>query len=307
MKKSFQTIICATDLSDFSNIAITYGLGLARVFDAALHVCHVVDLTGTAIYRQGFYAPAAMEAQALQYAEEQLGALSERYKANWRTLLKTGHPADMLTRSALETGADLAVIAAHGRSGLKRLVIGSVTERLMRTLPCPMLVVRNLDPKVAATPERGVAFKRILVGCDFSPDSSLAFEYGLSLAQEFQSELHLVHVIRPSLYEDLLKTGSHPDETKNLRDQLKERLSAQVPQEAYHWCSPKISLMAGQPHEELTKYAVLHETDLIVLGIRGRSLVEALLVGSTTDRVVRQAPCPLLAVGSAAREGASLE
>ena len=303
MKKSFERIICATDLSDFSNITVAYGIGLARLFDAELFVCHVVDLAGTAIYRQGFYAPAAMEAQALQYAEEQLTALAGRHGTAWKALIKSGHPADMLTRSARETAADLAIIASHGRSGLKRLVIGSVAERLMRTLPCPILIVRSIDPEIAAEPARGLAFKRILVGCDFSPDSNLAFEYGISLAQEFQSELHLVHVIRPSLYEDLLKTGQppFPGVPENLQDQLKARLGDLVPQEAYHWCTPKISLMAGQPHEELTKYAVLHENDLIVLGIRGRSLVETLFVGSTTDRVARQAPCPLLAVGASAR------
>ena len=64
----------------------------------------------------------------------------------------------------------------------------------------------------------------------------------------------------------------------------------------YDWCTPKTILLAGHPHEELTKYAVVNEIDLIVLGVRGHSLVETMFVGSTTDRVVREAPCPVLSV-----------
>lgn len=69
-----------------------------------------------------------------------------------------------------------------------------------------------------------------------------------------------------------------------------------VPEDARDWCKPKVTLLGGQPHEELTKYAVVNNLDLIVLGVRGQSLVEKLFVGSTTDRVIRRAPCPVLSV-----------
>jgi nucleotide-binding universal stress UspA family protein len=74
-----------------------------------------------------------------------------------------------------------------------------------------------------------------------------------------------------------------------------------VPEEANNWCTPQLTLLAGQPYEELTKYAAVHGMDLIVLGIRGHGLVETLLIGSTTDRVLRQAPCPVLSVSPSAK------
>jgi nucleotide-binding universal stress UspA family protein len=77
---------------------------------------------------------------------------------------------------------------------------------------------------------------------------------------------------------------------------LEEKLYAMIPGEALNWCEPRTVLLAGQPYEELVKYAVLHKLDLMTLGFRGRGLVETLLVGSTTARVVRQAPCPVLSV-----------
>jgi len=136
------------------------------------------------------------------------------------------------------------------------------------------------------------------VGCDFSPDSSLAFQFGLSLAQEFQSELHLAHVIEPPIYKDLLKPAREQGEElqQDLRDLLNEKLTGMVPEAARDWCKLKITLLGGQPHEELIKYAVVNDLDLIVLGVRGQSLVEKLFVGSTTDRVIHRAPCPVLSV-----------
>jgi nucleotide-binding universal stress UspA family protein len=135
------------------------------------------------------------------------------------------------------------------------------------------------------------------VGCDFSPDSSLAFEYGLSLAQEFQAELHLAHVVEPPLYDDLIKPSESGEPFgQKLRKTVQEKLAAMVPEEARTWCNPVTTLLAGQPHEELVKYAVVNGLDLIVLGVRGHSLVETLFVGSTTDRVLRNSPCPVLSV-----------
>ena len=83
----------------------------------------------------------------------------------------------------------------------------------------------------------------------------------------------------------------------NLNTKLTQQLTAQVPEEVDHWCEVKTNCLAGKPFEELIKYATIHAVDLIVLGVRGRSLVDSMLLGSTTDRVVRRSRCPVLAVG----------
>jgi nucleotide-binding universal stress UspA family protein len=153
--------------------------------------------------------------------------------------------------------------------------------------------------------EQEIRYQRILVGCDFSSGSALAFEYGLSLAQEFQAEFHLAHVIEPTVYKDLLKSSTEGGEMdqQDMRDQLNEKLIQLVPQEAHACCNAKTVLLAGQPHEELIKYALVQHVDLIVLGVRGRSLVEDLFIGSTTSRAVREAPCPVLSVKPAFEAG----
>jgi nucleotide-binding universal stress UspA family protein len=168
----------------------------------------------------------------------------------------------------------------------------------MRTIPCPLLVIRNPEGVAEKAELPRFRFEKILVGCDFSSDSATALTYGLSLAQEFQSELHLAHVIEPPAYREVLKTNAETESRYygELKELLADKLENLVPLEARNWCSPKTVLLEGNAHEKLLEYARQIDTDLIVLGVRGMGLVKSILMGSTTDRVIRQSPCPVLSV-----------
>jgi len=298
MRLQMKKIICTTDFSDPSYYAIPYGIALAKEYDAKLYVCHVIDLSSLALYGDAVLDFDAEQKRNTEYAYGHIKERIGQQAVDWEPLVLIGNVPGEIALLARERSVDLVVSATHGRSGLKRFLLGSVTERLMRTLSCPLLVVRSPEQDLESFLKKEPRLQRILVGCDFSPDSDLAFRYGLSFAQEFQSELHLVHVIEPPAYKNLLKSAAEAGEQvrEDLRQPLNERLAAMVPKEAMNWCAPKTTLLAGEPHEELIKYAAIHDIDLIVLGVRGHSLVETLFVGSTTDRVVRQATCPVLAV-----------
>jgi nucleotide-binding universal stress UspA family protein len=298
MRVEIKTIFCATDISDFSNHAVSWGIALAREFSAKLYVCHVVDFPTSITYGDGPIFFVDQQSQAINNANHQLKQLVGDKEVQWEPLVSIGHAGDEISRLAKEKGADLAISATHGRSGLKRLILGSVTERLMRTLHCPLLIVRGPEYDLSIMSEQGLKFKKILVGCDFSKDSALAFQHGLSLAQEFQSELHLVHVMEPPVYMDMFKISvEYGEELQvDLQTQIKDKLQKMVPTEAFNWCTPQTVLLDGPSHEELIRYANANKMDLIVLGVRGQGLVERLFIGSTTDRVVRQTPCPVLSV-----------
>jgi len=160
------------------------------------------------------------------------------------------------------------------------------------------------------------------VGCDFSPDSSLAFDYALGLAQEFQTQLYLAHIMNPMASTGLtaadyikIQEGDHiswtrseylelqektMDEDQKIKSSLMSRLERQlanmVPEDSRNWCTPITILLEGEPYKELIHYAEKKEIDMIILGVRGHSLLEQFLVGSTTDRVISRGTCPVLAV-----------
>jgi nucleotide-binding universal stress UspA family protein len=168
----------------------------------------------------------------------------------------------------------------------------------MRTLSCPLLVVNSPEHKFVSSEDQEIKIDKILVGCDFSPDSGQAFNHALSLAQEFEAELHLAHVIEPPT-----QPGFNDDNAsvsleiqQEYRDLLIQKLKEMVPAEARYWCTPQTGLLEGQPYEEIVTYAESQDIDMIVLGVRGHGLVKTLFLGSTTDRVVRRSPCPVLSV-----------
>jgi len=298
MRMQFKRIICATDFSDFSNRTVSYGLALAKEFDSIIYVCHVIDLSSVAIYGEFQLDPVGLQDRIMKDAGDQLEELIGKQHKSWEPLITVGHAADEISRIVEEKDVDLVITATRGRSGLKRLILGSVTERLMRTLTCPLLVIHSPDKEFATTGDQEVKIESILVGCDFSPDSGVAFEHSLSLAQEFQSALHLTHVIETSIYQELHKTETLVEEEieQEIHERLLQKLQDMVPEEARNWCKPHTSLLDGHPYEEIVNYAEEQNIDMIVLGTRGHGLVKSMLIGSTTDRVVRRAPCPVLSV-----------
>lgn len=297
MRMQFRSVLCATDFSEHSNQTIPYGVAIAREFGARLYVCHVIDLSAVTIYGEFQLDPVGQQERIRKEAREQLSRMPGLQAVDWEPLIRVGQPAAEIARVVEEKGVDLVITSTRGRSGLKRLILGSVTHRLMRTLTCPLLAVQGLEEAFADAGGGGVRLKRILVGSDFSADSVLALNYGLSLAQEFEAELHLVHVMEPPTYPEFLTPDEQGQEMVRT-EVLKEKLGALVPEEARLWCSPKTTVLRGQSYEELVAYAMTQSMDMIVVGVRGHGLVKSLLMGSTTDRVVERSPCPVLTVSA---------
>ena len=298
MRVQFKNILCATDFSDFSNHTISYGVALAKEFEAKLFVSHVIDLSSVAIYGEFQLDPVGQQNRIVEDADAQLKELTGDQPISWEPLITVGKPADEISRAVEEKDIDLVITATRGRAGLKRIILGSVTERLMRTLTCPLLVVNSPEHKFVSVADQAIKIKKILVGCDYSPDSGQALNHALSLAQEFQAELHLVHVIEPPTQPGLHKEDTPVSEEiqQDYRDILTRKLKEMVPAEARLWCTPQTDLLEGQPYEEIVTYAESKNIDMIVLGVRGHGLVKTLFLGSTTDRVVRRSPCPVLSV-----------
>ncbi len=299
MKVEFKHILCATDLTELSNLGARQAKVMAEEYGARLSLCHVIDTPTVALHGTAyvFQDEEIMEAEK-KHALELLMVLAESWTIQWEPIVVSGPVAKTISDLVKEKGVDLAIVTTHGRKGLRRLFLGSVTEQLLRTVACPLLIVGDHGrDRVIQQEKKEFRFEKIVVGCDFSKDSSLAVDYAFSLAQEFQAEIHLVHVIEAFIYRDaMLSDYLRVDAVDGQTELCRERLSAIVPEEAENWCKVKCVCIDGKPFEELTRYANQIRADLMVMGVRGHGLVETLLLGSTTDRVIRRVACPVMSV-----------
>ena len=286
-----QKIICAIDISTFTGTIHSYSAALCKKYHATLLLVHVtIDVNALLEHNETALDMESLQKSNTRYAHERLEDLATKMDVKNEIFIRQGTPADEISRLALEQDADMVITNTHGRSGFKRLLIGSVTEKLMKTLHCPLLALHSPEHDVESQTDPEMELKKILVGCDFSPDSKLAFDYGLNLAQEFQADLYLAHVIKPAF------SKSAPQVSKELRDRLEGQLEGMVPDACREWCNAQTAVLDGEPYLALMEYAREQDIDIIVLGIRGHTLLEKLLVGSTTDRLIRQASFPVLAV-----------
>jgi nucleotide-binding universal stress UspA family protein len=279
-------------------------VAIARWYDSSITVLHVDSSTPVAAYAPG--AP-ILESTALTPADlEQLTAHARRFvdaagigDIPIDVVIVEGSIAAEILSRARQTG--LLVIGTHGRSGFDRLVLGSVTEKVLRKAECPVLAVPRVAPATTA-PESAAVFKRILCPVDFSDASNNALNYAMSLAQEADARLTVLHVMTyememtPEMSESLL-AYSHlgKEEFRTVcEESSRERLKTAVPDTVRAYCTVEALLATGTPYREILRVATEQHSDLIVMGVQGRGAVDLMFFGSTTQHVVRQAACPVL-------------
>ncbi|MEW6489130.1 MAG: universal stress protein [Thermodesulfobacteriota bacterium] len=150
---SYRKILIPLDGSELAEAAVDAALPLASAFDSELLLLGVLDLTAGMydVYSEAF-SPVDLRAQLEKFIETALEKARGRVEAQGiavRTFLEVGVPHEEIARVAQEHGADLIAMTSHGRKGLSHLLLGSVTEKVFRTAPCPVLVVR---PQEKAAP-----------------------------------------------------------------------------------------------------------------------------------------------------------
>jgi nucleotide-binding universal stress UspA family protein len=196
--------------------------------------------------------------------------------------------------------ADLVVIGSHGRSGIDRLVIGSVTETVVRKSSSPIMVVPPRAPDAGGNGLSHGVQPRILCAIDFSDASLGALDYAIGLAEETDAELTLFHSIEvpPELHEPIPVPVDFNIEQCHAAAEaaVLQRLRELVPPSARHRFQVKTAVTEGAAYRQLLHQSVEHPTDLIVMGVRGAGAIDVLLFGSNTARVIRAAACPVLIV-----------
>jgi nucleotide-binding universal stress UspA family protein len=280
-------ILFATDFSSYSNAALPYALGVAHKYAAKLYAVHVVS-TDAYMFTTPETWPAVVE-----YQEEQQHIATARLEESLRgtphkVVTAVGDIADVIFRLVRDQEIDLLVLGTHGRSGLPKLVIGSVAEKIFRQASCPVLTV---GPHVRNEQKSVADFDRIVFATDFSEESLAAAPYAISLARENRCHLSLLHVLEsPQGGAIDLESGG---------DFVIRRMQELIPRESDLWFRTDYAVEFGFPQEQIVKFAHAHGADLIVLGIRapqGPLTTLTHLAHSRAQHIVAHATCPVLTV-----------
>lgn len=282
-----ECILCPMDLSADSGDALRYAVALAKAYDAELILLHC-DLESAGpmtSVEQDIAAKLIRESLERQCGPDLPGL-------DWKSLVITcDNAGDAISREASRYGADLIVMRSRRRPH-RAALLGSTAESVSRTAPCPVLVMHS-DERDWISGANSIELRRVLVAYDFSDDAELALSYALSFAQEYQSELHLLHVLPPSSVDESEISWS-PLGRDGAYHKAARRLQKATPAEAHLWCEIKHAVSEGQPYREILGYAEKNKIDLICLGAHGAGFGMRALFGSNVDRVLRQAPCPVL-------------
>lgn len=288
-------VLCPIDFSEFSRHAVDHAAAVARWYDARLTVLYVFSN----------FSVMDMPTAVLDEKER------DRIMTEMRSFTEgvpSGVPLDLRVEEASDvhrgiltqvhaTHADLLVIGSHGRSGFEKLLLGSVTEKVIRKVPCPTMVVPRLAPDTP--PNRPVHFHRILCPVDFSEGSLRALEYAVTMAEEADAQLTVLHVIEvpPELRADPLAEAFDVDRVRAEAEAgALQHVRELIPQEARTYSTVETTVREGAAYREILKVAAERRVDLIVMGIQGRGALDMLLFGSNTARVSRTATCPVLIV-----------
>jgi nucleotide-binding universal stress UspA family protein len=295
-------ILCPIDLTDSSLRALAHASALAEWYEAsvtALFVDTALRIEGVTDLREFAIAPPSVVGVASpSRAQDEVRAFVARVPCRTGVgviVEESTHVEGAILEQAQALPADLLVMASHGRSGVERLLLGSVTEHVLRAAPCPVMVVPPHD----IVPTSVVLFKHIVCAVDFSESSLAALTWALSLAEESDARLSLVHVIEvpPELRVSTVVTDRQIDELHAVFEaETLSRLRSLVPTEATTWCSVETATASGAAGQAVLTFAADRNGDLIVMGAQGHGAVDRLLFGSKTRDVVCGATCPVLTV-----------
>jgi nucleotide-binding universal stress UspA family protein len=294
-RTSIERILCPIDFSDTSHHALAHAAAIARWYEARLTMLYVfvslpaMDVPPLVLDEED---RARLVAQMREFACIVPRDVSVDYQVQEGRLV---HEA--LVRQASAGHTDLLVLGTHGRSGFEQLFLGSVTEKVMRTVTCPTLIVPPRAPDIA--PGAPVTFRRILCPIDFSDSSLGALEYAINMAEEADAHLTVLHVSEVpaavaqepfALDVDFegIRAASASDALRKLHDL--------IPDEARAYSTVDTAVVEGRAYREILRKAVEKEADLIVMGVHGRGALDLLLFGSTTHHVIRASTCPVLIV-----------
>jgi nucleotide-binding universal stress UspA family protein len=294
---SLKNILLATDFSGASEKAFNYAVAVARRYGSKIFLMHVMPAESVS------FIPEFQDQHRRGEVQRQLESMASRSELNQiphETVMRAGSVWSMVSAVIRQQDIELVVLGTHGRSGLKKLVLGSVGEEVVRRAGCPVLTV---GPHIDASLAGAAVFERILFATDFHSASTKAFDYALYLANEQQAKLMLLHVMAPAA----LPGPGQSFWNEPAITQWKNRVQANITGKLRNlllpvrlWSEPECVVSFDFIADGILKTAAARKADLIVMGAKRSPLVKVSVhsFGAISYEVIRRANCPVLTVSA---------
>jgi nucleotide-binding universal stress UspA family protein len=281
---AFRNVLMATDFSKCSERALRYAIGIARRYGATLHLFHWVDPTA---YRMVGEDAVQMACEAawrdIQQLDTDLAVKGLLRSMEDKLIVEEGELSEILPRVIASHSIDAIVIGTHGRTGWRKMLLGSVAEKIFREVLCPVLTV---GPNVVRSHVKDEGAHDILFPTDFSPQSRAAEAYAFSVATKYNGRLTLLRVVE--------------SQAKAREPECAERASAELESLAalHHRETGNTEFMVkiGPPADVILRAAGQKRADLIVLGVKARHAFADRLMWPNAYRIVCESLCPVLTV-----------
>lgn len=279
----FRNILFPTDFSPHSRAALPYAAAFARHGGGRVFVIHVQDPK----------APVDVHAQFADLCSD-----PRLNGVDTETIVSEGDPRTEITRKAVEHEVDLVTVVMRGRHRFTRAFGGSIAEEVVAESPCAALAIR--PPQREFVAERGeLRLNRVLLATNFRPSSVAATQLATQIANRLGAELHAVYVIG-DYFEQIsviFPEGGLAALTR-LRSYVEERMGQLS---RMNGGGARTYIEEGRPYQEIVKLATALEADLIVIGtaVHGSLFGNSQVLGAEIERVIRNAPCPVLCVPAA--------
>jgi nucleotide-binding universal stress UspA family protein len=293
---SFRNILLATDFSETSEKAFNYAVAIARRHGSKISLVHVIPPESVSFIPE---LPGERQRYEVKRQMDSLTSRSELNRIPHETMLRAGSVWSVLSAVIHQQDIDLVVLGTHGRSGLKKLVLGSVAEEVVRRAGCPVLTV---GPHIEATPGTTGEFRRILFATDFHSASAKALDYALFLANQPETKLILLHVMPPTALPGPGQSFYHEEAVNEwqakTRATVQEKLRKLLPLAVTLWSEPEYVVGFDFIADGILKVAAARKADLIVTGAKRPAFVKvsAHSFGAVSYEVIRRANCPVLTV-----------
>lgn len=285
-------ILFPTDFSESAHRAMPHAIELARIYGAELTVLHVrtlfADDPSNLEYRY------LDESEYEKFLKANLEKVAEPIADDVRfstAIERNVSPAAGILEYSKEQGIDLIAMGSHGRSALGHFFLGSVAEKVVRHSLCPVLTVGHKDKYV----DRPV-HRKILAAFDFSEHSIHAAGKAVDIAERFGASVVIFYSLEQEVHPAFFATWKLSIEHRmdEISGNVSKALAEGLGEEILKKVEIEVKIGDDRSDREISRYCRDHDIDLIVMGTHGLSGLDRALLGSTTERVVRIAPCPVL-------------